>query len=311
MEAKHVIARRVVLLALAAGMAVAIGIQPAEATYPGSNEGRIAFGVNSGDNVNFDIYSVLLNGEGIHQLTDSPAFDACPAYSADGKSIAYCSGVRAPGGVIEIWVMKQNGTQHRQVTNLGGRATFPDFSPDGSRIAFDARLPGATNTDIFTVGADGDGLLQLTNSSGNDLLAAYSPDGSKIAFISDRTGLNQVWVMDADGSDQTQLTFDALFKDQLPDWSPDGSKIAYAACEATCDIWVMDGDGTDQDIAIGGPTDDFGPAWSPDGTQIAFVRFDDRTVYVANADGTGEYAVHPLRGQAVPAWQPRGERLDD
>lgn len=304
-------AKLAVVGAIAALAVLAGATQSAHATYPGSNNGRIAFGVNSGDNVNFDIYSVLPNGEGIHQLTDAPAFDACPAYSADGKSIAYCSGVRAAGGVIEIWVMKQNGTQHRQVTTFGGRATFPDFSPDGSRIAFDARLPGATNADIFTIGADGSGLAQLTNSSGNDLFAAYSPDGSKIAFISDRTGLNQVWVMNADGSDQTPLTFDALFKDQLPDWSPDGTQIAYAACEVACDIWVMDADGTDREIAIGGPTDDFGPAWSPDGTQIAFVRFDDRTVYVANADGTGQYAVHPLRGQAVPAWQPRGERLDD
>jgi Tol biopolymer transport system component len=303
------------MLALVAGLvalaALAVASQPARATYPGSNDGRIAFGVNSGDNVNFDIYSVLPNGEGLHQLTDSSAFDACPAYSADGKSIAYCSGVRAPGGVIEIWVMKQNGTQHRQVTDLGGRMTFPDFSPDGSRIVFNGRLPGATNDDVFSVNPDGNGLLQLTSGPGNDLFAAYSPDGSKIAFVSDRTGLPQVWVMDADGSDQTQLTFDALAKDQLPDWSPDGTKIAYAACEAACDIWVMDADGTDQQIAIGGPTDDFGPAWSPDGTQIAFVRFDNRTVYVANADGNGEYALHPLRGQAVPAWQPRGERTDE
>lgn len=302
-----------VLVGVAAVGAVVGASQPAYATYPGSNNGRIAFGVNSGDNVNFDIYSVLPNGEGIHQLTDSPAFDACPAYSADGKSIAYCSGVRARGGVIEIWVMKQNGTQHRQVTRLGGRMIFPDFSPDGSRIVFSGRLPGATNEDIFAIDVDGTGPAQLTTNPGNDVLAAYSPDGAKIVFTSNRTGIPQVWVMNADGTSQTQLTFDGLIKDQVPDWSPDGSQIAYAACVpgGPCDIWVMNANGSGQHPVLAGSTDDFGPAWSPDGTQIAFARFDDRTVYVANADGTGAYAVHPLRGQAVPAWQPRGGRLDN
>lgn len=310
MQPKHVTARRVALLALAALVAVAIGIQPAQATYPGSNDGRIAFAVDIGDSANFDIYSVLPNGEGLHQLTDDPLFDACPAYSADGKEIAFCRGVRAASGVIEIWAMKANGQDERQVTQLGGRMIFPDFSPDGSRIVFNGRLPGATNDDIFTVGADGSGLVQLTSSPGNDLFPAYSPDGSKIAFVSTRSGGRQVWVMDADGSDQTQLTFDPLDKDQLPDWSPDGAKVAYAACLATCDIWVMDADGSDQHVAIGGPTDDFGPAWSPEGTRIAFARFDDRTVYVANADGSEEHALHPLRQQAVPGWQPRGDRSD-
>ena len=72
----------------------------AQATYPGSNKGRIAFGSEVDGNV--DIYSVLPNGEAVHRLTDDLAFDACPAYSADGKQIAYCNGIRARGGVIEI-----------------------------------------------------------------------------------------------------------------------------------------------------------------------------------------------------------------
>ena len=87
--------------------------------------------------------------------------------------------------------------------------------------------------------------------------------------------------MDADGADQTQLTFDDALKDQVPDWSPDGSKIAYAAGDPG-DILVMNADGSDQHTIVGGPTDDFGSAWSPDGDQIAFIRFDDRTVCVSS-----------------------------
>ncbi len=127
-------------------------------------------------------------------------------------------------------------------------------------------------------------------------------------FTSDRTDVGQVYVMDADGSNVTQLTFYDAWKGQVPDWSPDGSKIAYAAGD-TGDILVMNADGTNQHTVVGGETDDFGTAWSPDGEQIAFIRFDDRTVYVINADGTGAHAVRPFGLQAVPGWQPRGNRL--
>src|SRR5438552_3594002 len=297
------------VLALAAIVALVsllvVGGPPARATYPGSTDGRLAFGAEIDGNV--DIYTVLPSGVAVQRLTADPLFDACPAWSADGKMLAWCHGIRAKGGNIEIWTMKLDGTEKVQVTSLGGRMTFPDFSPNGSRIAFSGRLPGATNDDIFSIGTDGTGLVQLTNEPANDSLPAYSPDGSKIAFISGRSGLDQVWVMSSDGSGPSQLTFDDAFKGQVPDWSPDGSKIAYVAGDPG-DVRVMDADGSDQHTVIGGPTDDFGPAWSPDGQQLAFIRFDNRTVYVANADGSGAHVVRSLGLQAVPAWQPRGDR---
>lgn len=137
---------------------------------------------------------------------------------------------------------------------------------------------------------------------------AWSPDGSRIVFTSDRAGLGPVYVMDAHGGDVTQLTFDDVFKDQVPDWSLDGTRIAYAAGDPG-DILVMNADGSDQRTVVGGGTDDFGTAWSPDGAQIAFLRFDDRTVDIVNVDGSGVHAVLSIGLQAVSAWQPRGDRL--
>lgn len=275
------------------------------ATYPGSVNGRLAIASNVDGN--FDVYTVLPNGEALHRLTSDPLFDACPAWSADGKRLAFCHGVQAQTGIIDVWTMKADGTEKFQVTNLGGRSFFPDYSPDGTKIAFNSRPAGATNFDLFTIDPDGTGLTQLTSGPANELYPAWSPDGDRIVFTSDATGVGQVWVMDANGSNQTQLTFDDAWKDQVPDWSPDGSKIAYAAGDPG-DILVMNADGSDQHTIVSGPTDDFGTAWSPDGDQIAFLRFDNRTVYVVNADGSAEHAVRPFGLQAVPAWQPRGDR---
>jgi len=291
-------------LGLAALLAAA---GPAGATYPGAN-GRLAFGITAPGSVQPDVYSVRPGGEALRQLTDDPAFDACAAYSSDGKRIAYCSSVGDPTGQFDIWTMKQNGKDNQRLTQLGGSATFPDFSPDGGKIAFNAQPAGATSQDVYVMNADGTGLVEVSNASGNDLYPAWSPDGSKIVFESDRNGLRQVWVMNADGSGQTQLTFDATRKDQTPEWSPDGTRIAYTVDVSTTvaggDIWVMNADGSDQHPITSGPEREYGPVWSPDGTQIAFLDFASRTVYVMNADGSGRYAVHPGGFQFVPAWQP-------
>ena len=301
---------KLVLLAFAAALAatVAAATESAHATYGGATNGRIAFGVNVGGNT--DVYTALPGGQALHRLTTDPGFDACAAYSADGRRIAYCSG--EGGGPVQVWTMKQNGTDKQQVTHLGGPAIFPKFSPDGSELVFSAQPAGASTRNVYVVPSDGGTPQQLT-SVGNNTYPEFSPDGSEIVFTSDRTGTWQVWVMDANGGDQIQLTFDSLPKDEIPDWSPDGSKIAYLADTTLApdkggngDIWVMDASGHNQHpITNGGHF--LGTAWSPDGSRIATLDFPGRTVYTLDApDGSDLQAVSPGGIQFVPGWQPRG-----
>jgi TolB protein len=283
----------------------------ARATYPGAANGRIAFGVNV--NGNTDVYTALPNGNDLRRLTTDPGFDACAAYSPDGRRIAYCSG--QGGGPVQVWTMKQNGTDKQQVTHMSGPATFPDFSPDGSKIVFTAKPAGSPTRDVYMIGSDGSGLTRLTSGEGDNAYSAFSPEGSKIVFTSDRTGTRQVWLMNADGSGQQQLTFDAQTKDQVPDWSPDGSKIAYLADThgvadivnpSWGDIWVMYADGSNQHPITHDATD-YGTAWSPDGSRIATMDMPSRTIYTLNGeDGSDRQAVHPGGLQFVPGWQPRG-----
>ena len=295
--------------------AVAAFSGSARATYGGATNGLIAFGMNV--NGNTDIYSARPDGRDLRRLTDDPGFDACAAYSADGRRIAYCSG--QGGGPVQVWTMKQNGTNKQQVTNMSATAIFPDYSPDGSKIVFCA----GTSTfarDIYVVNSDGSDLTRLTSGDGNNVYPAFSPNGQKIVFTSNRTGTSQVWLMNADGSDQRQLTFDSQPKDQVPDWSPDGSKIAYLADthgiadmgNSWGDIWVMNANGSDQHTITNGASW-YGTAWSPDGTRIVTLDFPSRTLYTLNAaDGSDAQAVHPGPGpQFVPGWQPRGTGTDD
>jgi Tol biopolymer transport system component len=288
-------------------MATVVG--SARATYRGETNGRLAFGINI--NGNTDVYSVQPNGQDLQRLTTDPGFDACAAYSADGKRIAYCSG--QGGGPVQVWTMNQDGTDKHQVTHMSDTAIFPDFSPEGSKLVFCAG-PSTFARDIYVVNSDGSDLTRLTSDVGNNVYPAFSPNGRKIVFTSNRTGTSQVWLMNADGSNQRQLTFDSQPKDQVADWSPNGSKIAYLADthgiadmgNSWGDIWVMNANGSHQHQITHDATD-YGTAWSPDGTRIATLDFPTRTIYTLNArDGSDRQAVHPGGLQFVPGWQPLG-----
>ena len=125
------LAIRVAFIGAIALLAFIAAATSAHATYPGHHNGRLAFGVTVDGDANPDVYSVLPNGHAFRQLTDDAGFDACPAYSADGGSIAWC----APGGV---GLMNGDGTGKRQLTTFGN---FPDISPDGSTIVFTGAPP--------------------------------------------------------------------------------------------------------------------------------------------------------------------------
>ena len=110
----------------------------------------------------------------------------------------------------------------------------------------------------------------LTANSAADLEPSWSPDGTAIAFASDRTGNYGIYVMDADGGNQTRLT-DNSANDRYPSWSPDGTRIAFASYRNRMfDIYVMDADGGNQTRLPHNSANDRYPSWSPDGTEIAF-----------------------------------------
>ena len=165
------------------------------------------------------------------------------------------------------------GGNHTPSPTWTVKPTLPDDSPDGRKIAFKGIEGSDEHPEVYTVNAATGG--GLTPSRAAPATApgcfnsdpAFSPDGTKIVFIdaddtpADRNVVNeQVWVMSSNGSNKTQLTFDASDHDQLPDWSPDGAEDCLRGRfrGAAGRIFSMHADGSHQTQLTFGPGDDFG-----------------------------------------------------
>ncbi len=110
------------------------------------------------------------------------------------------------GNLDDIFSVSGDGTRLSNLTKgLGHASTYPVWSPDGNKIAFQAGEKG--NLDIWVMNADGSNYINLTpNSDAKDQFPSWSPDGGRIAFESDRDGDPDIWVMNADGSNPVNLT---------------------------------------------------------------------------------------------------------
>ena len=246
----------------------------------------------------YDVYVTRPDGGELMRITRSPAFESAPLWTssnklvfatwADNKSTVYLASADAPQPTV--------------IGTSSGRQ--PAISPDGKKLLFSkGQFPAMQ---LVESALDGSGERELTKAPSAQFNAVYSPDQKQVAFArSDSTRQLQIWVMNADGSGERQLThFRAEDgSPQWPAWSPDGARLAIQSgrynrqtpTENTAHIWLID-------VKTGAATRlnphdkpylDETPSWFPDGKRIAFQS--DRTgrmeVWVMNADGTGSVQV--------------------
>ena len=264
---------KAVLAVVAAFAAVTVGGSSA------AGAGKIAYASDvSGD---WDVWIANADGSNPVNLTHRVGFDSLPVWTRDGSRIAYERD-------SAIWSMKPDGSDQQQLVPYGIFAAFspdgtrlaysdqngivvanadgtnpvhltnqsldyrPDWSPDGTHIAFDrwVSFPNQTRA-VFTMRADGSDLRELTPDTVDSTTPRYSPDGQRIAFRQAPTccqfpgAAGGLALMNTDGSSVTFLT-PVGSSDDYPSWSSDGSRIVFQRSFNTVEVMNADGSGVTQ-----------------------------------------------------------------
>jgi len=182
------------------------------------------------------------------------------------------------------------------------------LSPKGERALFVAR------GDVFTAPIEKGPTRNLTNSSAaHDKWARWSPDGAKIAFISDRSGEEEVYLINQDASSEPeQLTTGGQAMRYAPEWSPDGKRLAFSDKNGKIFVLTLE-DKKLVEVADDprGQVRDY--TWSPHGGHLAFSLADAndfRSIYVWSvSDGQLRRVTGELFNEFDPAWDPEGNYL--
>ncbi len=177
---------------------------------------RIAFSSSqSGDP---EIYVADADGLNLKRITNSHGPDVSPVFNPKtGTQIAWVSGRT---GLPQIYIAEADGTNPQRMTDQG-YAVSPSWSPNGQYLAFSWLRrygPGAPGArDIYVMDVTTRQWVQLTHDGGANDFPSWSPDGRHIVFQSSRTGMDEIWSMLADGTQQKQLTFSG--SNSQPNWS--------------------------------------------------------------------------------------------
>ncbi|HEX6983011.1 MAG TPA: DUF5050 domain-containing protein [Balneolaceae bacterium] len=254
----------------------------------------------------------IMNSDGTDrvQLT-SHSWDSDPIISPDGTKVAFVNGRRNPEVSEhhnEIYIVDASGYPITRIPRPAESLhdSDPSWSPDGKKLIFSQSNNNSNGNDIVSVNVDGTGRKKVNDDRPYDSWPLYTPDGSKIVFYSlNRGGNSQIFIMNADGTNVTQLSDHDFFAHHLA-MSNDGSMLAFEVQGDPQRIYVMNIDGTGTRPLTNDTNSNAWASWSPDGSQLIYYNFDTTDIFKINVDGTGLTNITNTPGidETDPYWSP-------
>jgi TolB protein len=207
-----------------------------------SPDGRqLVFPVGTGNPVPGQIWVMNADGSNQHVVfTDSANLDFNTTFSPDGKHIAFTRCQAGGAGPCAIYRIRSDGSDLTALTNFDPNPdivdAFPEYSPDGERIAFTNLTREGVLEAVYVMNADGSGVHRLSPPAIGAAFPDWSPNGERIAFDTNDPFCGgggcffpnpEIWMIGADGDGLKRLTGDPNFLDFNPSWAPQGNAIVF------------------------------------------------------------------------------------